>query len=161
MKRFALLFISLFSYVSSVFAEEKMNQIISSWQKDAHAPVVLIKELDTPLNSPEFRREGSFDESSKLLVGVVELSATEKAKPGTVVFLELGTEGQPGAGPGASRYWIAYISEETHPEYINGSESMLYLVGEFTYVWNGNELKKAPHSLHGIWKQMLDKVLDR
>lgn len=160
MKGFTLLLFIVFSCVSSVFAQENMNQFIGLWQQ-TNAPVILIKELDTPLNFPEFKREGIADEPTKLLVGVVELSTTEKVKPGVIVFLELLTEGQPGIGAGASPYWLVNISEANPPTYINGSESIMYVLGEFTYVWNGNVLKKSPNSLHGIWKQMLDKISEK
>lgn len=167
MKKIASFLLAAFSCVLPLFAqEEKMNQFISLWQEH-NDPVILVRELDTPLSSPEFKREGIADEPTRLVVGVVELSTTKQVKPGTLVFLELLTLGQPGAGEGASRYWIVNIAVVYPPNIIrlptriNDSDSVIYIWGEFTYVWNGNVLKQSPNSLHGIWKQMLDKVSEQ
>lgn len=159
MKTFLQIF-SLFLLGAIVsYGEERLNPHVEIWQQ-SNAPVLLVKKLDAPLNAPEFLREGVADEPTRLLVGVVEISTTDKVAPGTVVLLELLTLGQPGAGPGESPYWMAEISKGNPATKLNDDGTVIYVLGEFTHVWNGNVLKKAPHLLHGVWKRMLDKVLE-
>lgn len=138
-------------------AESELNPFIKFWQ-ERNQPVILVKKMDTILNTPEFVREGFADEPTKLMVGIVEVSTTEAVTPGTLVLLELLTQGQPGSGADESPYWLANISENNPPVLLNEKGTAIYLFGEFTYVWNGNALKNAPDSLHGVWKQMVDLV---
>lgn len=136
---------------------ESLNPFIGFWQ-EGNAPVVLVRKMDAPLNHPVFIREGVADEPTKLVVETVEISTTEAIVPGTLVFLELLTLGQPGSGEGESPYWVVNVSEYNPPVRLNEEGTALYVFGEFTYVWNGNVLKEAPQLLRGVWKQMLDKV---
>ncbi len=150
-------------------SQQNINIFISNWQKN-NSPVVLIKEIpltyttkeDTPRDIPNFTREGMIDEASRLIVGKVVLSTTDSVNLGTIVLLERQVLEQSGAGYGESPFWIVDMSKDHHRglnciKELDKDGLVLYVLEEFTCVWNGNELRLRPDLLHGVWKQMLNK----
>jgi len=153
-------------------SQKNSNIFILNWQKN-NTPVVLIKEIalsyttkeDTPRDIPDFTREGMIDEASRLIVGKVVLSTTDSVKLGTIVLLERQVLEQSGAGHGESPFWIVVMTNIKGNLSLNCIKELdedglvLYVLENFTYVWNGNELRRRPDLLRGVWKQMLNKVL--
>ncbi len=143
-------------------SQQNINICISNWQEN-NSPVVLIKEIDLEVrgssNSPDFTRGKGIDEASCLVVGKVVLSTTDSIKLGTLILLEMHDGDTAYEGSPESSYWIVETSDKSKILKLNDDESSLYIAADFTYVWNGNELRCRPDLLHGVWKQMLNKVL--